>query len=349
MHIPDGFIDPGTSAAAGVVAVGAIGMCVKQAGKAIDDREVPLAGLAAAFVFSVQMLNFPVASGTSGHLLGGALAAVLVGPWLGPLCVAVVLLVQALLFADGGLSALGLNILNMAVIGAWGGYLVFVVLRSVLPRARSSIVAASGIAAGVVGAVGSVGVHVAVRDRRQRCGVAVDRRRGDGRHPRADRDRRRTDHSDDGQCRHGGAPRSRVRGAWLHLRPDRHRDPGDDSSRGLIVVRRNIIGLVVVGLVVAVALATFASPFASSSPDGLEKVAADKALDTDVEAHALAGGPLADYGVEGVDNARVSTGLAGLIGVAVTFAVGFGVFAVIKRARVEPDPRPEPTSAAAGP
>ena len=149
MHIPDGFIDPGTSAAAGVVAVGAIGMCVKQAGKAIDDREVPLAGLAAAFVFSVQMLNFPVASGTSGHLLGGALAAVLVGPWLGPLCVAVVLLVQALLFADGGLSALGLNVLNMAVIGAWGGYLVFVVLRSVLPRARSSIVAASGIAAGV--------------------------------------------------------------------------------------------------------------------------------------------------------------------------------------------------------
>ncbi len=114
-------------------------------------------------------------------------------------------------------------------------------------------------------------------------------------------------------------------------------------------MRRNIIGLVVVGLVVAVALATFASPFASSSPDGLEKVAADKALDTDVEAHALAGGPLADYGVEGVDNARVSTGLAGLIGVAVTFAVGFGVFAVIKRARVEPDPRPEPTSAAAGP
>ena len=114
-------------------------------------------------------------------------------------------------------------------------------------------------------------------------------------------------------------------------------------------MRRNIIGLVVVGLVVAVALATFASPFASSSPDGLENVAADKALDTGVEAHALAGGPLADYGVEGVDNARVSTGLAGLIGVAVTFAVGFGVFAVIKRARVGPDPRPEPTSAAAGP
>ncbi len=132
MHIPDGFIDSRTSLAAGAVAVGAIGVCVKQASKAIDDKEVPLAGLAAAFVFSVQMLNFPVANGTSGHLLGGALAAVLVGPWLGPLCVAVVLLVQGLLFADGGLSALGLNIVNMALISAWGGYLVFVALRAVL-------------------------------------------------------------------------------------------------------------------------------------------------------------------------------------------------------------------------
>ncbi|HWM19298.1 MAG TPA: PDGLE domain-containing protein [Ilumatobacteraceae bacterium] len=114
-------------------------------------------------------------------------------------------------------------------------------------------------------------------------------------------------------------------------------------------MRRNIIGLVIAGLVVAVALATFVSPFASSSPDGLEKVAADKALDTEVEDHALAGGPLAEYGVEGVDNARVSTGLAGLIGVGVTFAVGFGLFAVIKRVRVEPDPMRESSSVAAGP
>lgn len=149
MHIPDGFIDAGTSAAAGVVAIGAIGVCVKQASKALDDREVPLAGLTTAFVFAVQMLNFPVATGTSGHLLGGALAAVLVGPWLGPLCIAVVLVVQGLLFADGGLSALGLNIVNMSVIGAWGGYLVFVVLRSILPRARPSIVVAAGVAAGL--------------------------------------------------------------------------------------------------------------------------------------------------------------------------------------------------------
>jgi cobalt/nickel transport system permease protein len=135
----------------------------------------------------------------------------------------------------------------------------------------------------------------------------------------------------------------------LQLRPDRRPDPGDDSGRRLIVVRRNVLSLVTAGLVVAFLLATLASPFASSSPDGLEKVAADKALDTKVENHALAGGPLADYGVEGVGNQRVSTGLAGLIGVAVTFTVGFGVFAVIKRVRVEPEPGRGTRSAAAGP
>ena len=116
-----------------------------------------------------------------------------------------------------------------------------------------------------------------------------------------------------------------------------------------MMVRKSVVGLIIAGLIVAVLLATFVSPFASSSPDGLEKVAADKALDTEVEDHGLADGPLADYGVEGVHNERVSTGLAGLIGVAVTFAVGFGVFAVIKRVRVEPDPRRETSSAAAGP
>ena len=122
MHIPDGFINAGTSAAVGVIAVGCVAVSVRKASDDLDDRQVPLAGLVAAFIFAVQMLNFPVASGTSGHLLGGVLAAVLVGPWVGALCVTVVLLVQALLFADGGLSALGLNIVNMAIVGAWGGY-----------------------------------------------------------------------------------------------------------------------------------------------------------------------------------------------------------------------------------
>ncbi len=93
------------------------------------------------------MLNFPVANGTSGHLLGGVLAAVLVGPWVGTLCVTVVLTVQALLFADGGLSALGLNVVNMAMVGAFGGYAVFLLIRRLLPRSRPSVTVASGLAA----------------------------------------------------------------------------------------------------------------------------------------------------------------------------------------------------------
>jgi cobalt/nickel transport system permease protein len=149
MHIPDGFIDGTTSAGAAVVAAGGLGATLRRAGEVLDERRVPLAGLVAAFVFAVQMLNFPVASGTSGHLLGGALAAVLVGPAVGAVCVSVVLAVQALLFADGGLSALGLNILNMALVTAFGGYAVFVLARRVMSRTPSSVVLAAGIAAAV--------------------------------------------------------------------------------------------------------------------------------------------------------------------------------------------------------
>src|SRR6185295_18657159 len=129
MHIPDGFIDGQTSLAAGAVAVAGLGVCLKKASDTMEDKQIPLAGLTSAFNFAVQMLNFPVAGGTSGHLLGGVLAAVLVGPWMGSLCVSVVLVVQALLFADGGLSALGLNIVNMALVTAVVGYLVFLALR----------------------------------------------------------------------------------------------------------------------------------------------------------------------------------------------------------------------------
>jgi cobalt/nickel transport system permease protein len=148
MHIPDGFIDGPTSAAMGAVAVVGVGVCAKKARDALDDRQAPLAGLTAAFIFAVQMLNFPVAGGTSGHLLGGVLAAVLVGPWVAVLCMTVVLGVQAL-FADGGLSALGLNITTMGIVTAFAGYALFVVLRKVLPKTKSSVAVASGVAAGI--------------------------------------------------------------------------------------------------------------------------------------------------------------------------------------------------------
>ena len=149
MHIPDGFINAPTSLAAGAVAAGGVGVSLRRAAQTLQERQAPLAGLVDAYIFAVQMMNFPVAAGTSGHLLGGLLAAVLVGPWAGALCVAVVLLVQALLFADGGLSALGLNIINMALVTAWGGYAIFLLLRRALPATKASVTAAAGVAAGV--------------------------------------------------------------------------------------------------------------------------------------------------------------------------------------------------------
>jgi cobalt/nickel transport system permease protein len=145
MHIPDGFIDGATSLAAGGVSAAGLGASVRRAGAYLDDRRAPLAGLVAAFVFAVQLLNFPVASGTSGHLVGAALAAVLVGPWAAVICLAVVLFVQAL-FADGGLTALGLNVLNMGIVAGLGGWVVFRAVRWILPATRGSVVAASAVA-----------------------------------------------------------------------------------------------------------------------------------------------------------------------------------------------------------
>jgi len=148
MHIPDGFINAGTSVGAGVVAAGGLGVAIKKTSEYMEDKQVPLAGLTSAFIFAVQMLNFPVAAGTSGHLLGGVLAAILVGPWAGVICIAVVLIVQAL-FADGGITALGLNILNMGLVTALGGYTLYLALRRILPKRKTSVIVAAGIAAGL--------------------------------------------------------------------------------------------------------------------------------------------------------------------------------------------------------
>lgn len=147
MHIPDGFIGPGVSAAAGLTAIGGFGIALRKARDYLTDRLVPMAALVAAFVFATQMINFPVLPGMSGHLLGGVLAAVLVGPWAGYIVVALVLIVQALLFADGGLSALGLNIVNMSLIGAVGGYLIYRVLVRLGGSRPSVIPVFAGLAA----------------------------------------------------------------------------------------------------------------------------------------------------------------------------------------------------------
>ncbi|GAA2560583.1 energy-coupling factor ABC transporter permease [Mycolicibacterium diernhoferi] len=122
MHMSDGIINAPVSLMFAAIAVAALGFCGWRAQRELDERTVPLAGLVAAFIFAVQMVNFPILPGVSGHLLGGALAAILVGPYTGALCVAIVLVVQSLLFADGGVSALGTNIANMSLIGVAAGY-----------------------------------------------------------------------------------------------------------------------------------------------------------------------------------------------------------------------------------
>ena len=157
MHIANGIVDARTSAAFAIVSLVALGFCVMRGRADLDDRLAPMAGLVAAFIFAVQMLNFQVLPGVAGHLLGGALAAVLVGPWVGALCVATVLIVQCLLFADGGLTALGLNIFNMAILGTAAGYLVVAGLLRLLPGTASGAATTAFIASVISVVVASQG------------------------------------------------------------------------------------------------------------------------------------------------------------------------------------------------
>jgi cobalt/nickel transport system permease protein len=348
MHVPDGFINTPVSVAAGVAAAGAVAVSLRGARRELGgspaelpgaDRTAPLAGLVAAFVFAVQMLNFPVAAGTSGHLLGGALAAILVGPFTGVLCIAVVLLMQGILFADGGLTALGVNITVMGVVTVLVAYGLFRGLVKILPRTRRSVTAASFVAALVsvpaaaaaftllyavggltevpIGSVltAMVGVHVLIG-----IGEAMIT--------------------------------TLTVGAVIAVRPDLVY-----GARGLSAPLKLRVGGELVdapaaagpapaaarsprrlwlgGLVTSLVLAGFVSFYASADPDGLEKVAADKGIDRTVEEHAAADSPLADYGVKDVSDARLSGGLAGVIGVGATVALGSGVFYVVRRRRSE--------------
>lgn len=136
MHIPDGFLSNGVNAATFVISAGACAYGVKRVNRSFGEREVPLMGVTAAFIFAAQMLNFPVAGGTSGHFLGAVFSSVLMGPWAGLIIMTIVLVVQCLGFADGGLTALGSNILNMGVIGTLGGYSAFYLLYILFRRTR---------------------------------------------------------------------------------------------------------------------------------------------------------------------------------------------------------------------
>ncbi|HEY8453798.1 MAG: energy-coupling factor ABC transporter permease [Micromonosporaceae bacterium] len=139
LHVADGVIEAPVAALFAALAVAMLGVCLVRGRRELDDRLAPMAGLVAAFVFAAQMLNFPVLPGVSGHLVGGALAAVLVGPWVAALCLAVVLIVQALVFADGGLTALGVNITNMALVSTLVAVAVVALLLRLLPRTTAGL------------------------------------------------------------------------------------------------------------------------------------------------------------------------------------------------------------------
>lgn len=354
MHVPDGFIDAPVSAAAGVVAAGAVAVSLRGARRELGgtsrssaaenggERTAPLAGLVAAFIFAVQMLNFPVAAGTSGHLLGGALAAILVGPYTGVLCVTVVLLMQGILFADGGLTALGVNVLDMGVTTAVVAYALFRGLLGVLPRTRRSVTAASFVAAlvSVPAAAGvftliywiggttdipigkvftaMVGVHALIG-----IGEAVITALTVGAVIAVRPD-----------LVHG----ARGLTTSLKLRVDGELVDAPPGNAAAPVAARSHRGIWATGLVTALVLAGFVSYYASANPDGLEKVAADQGIDKKTEEHAAKDSPLADYGVKDVSNARISGGLAGVIGVGATIVVGSGVFYVVRRRRTPDAP-----------
>ncbi len=146
MHIPDGFLALNTWIPAWVVSAGGIGYCIRKTSQTLKDKIVPLMGVMSAFSFAAQMLNFPVAGGTSGHFLGGVLAAILLGPYAAAIVIAVVLTAQCLIFQDGGLTALGANIFNMSFIGAMGGYLIYVGIHRVI-KSKAGMMASAGIAA----------------------------------------------------------------------------------------------------------------------------------------------------------------------------------------------------------
>ncbi|MFG2341343.1 energy-coupling factor ABC transporter permease [Streptomyces yangpuensis] len=335
MHVPDGFINAPVSVAAGVAAAAAVAVSLRGARRELDERTAPLAGLVAAFIFAVQMLNFPVAAGTSGHLMGGALAAILVGPYTGVLCVSVVLLMQGILFADGGLTALGVNITVMGVVTVVTAHLLFRGLLRVLPSTRRSVTVAGFVAALVsvpaaaaaftaVYAVGGttdvplgkvltamVGVHVLIG-----IGEALITAATVGAVIAVRPD-----------LVHG----ARGLATPLKLRVDGELVDAPAAAPAPAAVGGSTKKVWATGLVTALVLAGFVSFYASANPDGLEKVAADKGIDAKVEEHAAAGSPLADYGVKDVEDARLSGGLAGIIGVGVTVVAGTGIFWAVRR------------------
>ena len=131
MHIPDGFLDLKTVVTTSIVSAGGLGASIYRVKKIFKARVIAIMGVLAALIFALQMINFSIPGGTSGHLLGGALSSIVAGPFAGSIILSVVLIVQALIFNDGGITALGANIFNMAIIGVFSSYLIYYLIRKI--------------------------------------------------------------------------------------------------------------------------------------------------------------------------------------------------------------------------
>jgi cobalt/nickel transport system permease protein len=328
VHIPDGFLDGATSAGTAVVAVGGLGYSIRRAGAYLQDNRIALTGLVAAFIFALQLLNFPVAAGTSGHVLGGALAVILVGPWLGITAVSVVVIVQALLIADGGVSALGANVLNMAIVTGLVGWCLFRLMMRFLPKNWTSVlvstftaalvsVVASSIAFVVEYAIGGRGNVDVATVFGAMAGVHFLIGVGEGLITAV-------------AVAAVGASRPELIAGLKD---------SDLAAKDRSPVRAGIWGFAAAGLLVAALLVLVAAPLASSEPDGLERVAIDQGFIESAEDHPMSESPLADYGVSGIEGESTGTRVAGLVGVLITFGVGaaiVGTFVVIRRKSATP-------------
>lgn len=324
MHAPDGFLNAGTALATAAISAGVVGTAARHAGSQLADRQVPLAGMSAAFVFAAQMVNFPVAAGTTGHLLGGALAAILLGPSVGAVVMAVVVGVQALVFADGGLTAIGYNVLNLAIVTTFGGYAVFRLAVRVLPATRSGAAAAAGVAAGASVVLSAMAFSLEwlfgatapiAFDRVFGAMVGVHTLIGIGE----------------------GVLTAMVLSAIIAVRPDLVYGLRDRAVRQP-EVHRVSRRAVVAGLgLAAVMLATAVSQLSGQAPDGLERVAHD--LGITGTAGGIPGALFADYATNGLQNESTSLAVAGLAGLVIVGLVSAGLLSATRDTRRD---RPAP-------
>lgn len=293
MHIPDGFLSIVISLICWAITVAVLGVAISRTNKSLGEKQVPLMGVMAAFIFAAQMLNFPVAGGTSGHLLGGALAAITLGPWAGMLAMTAVITVQGLLFQDGGLLVMGANILNMGLLTAAVGYGLY---RSVTGTSQGTKLIMAGVAAWLSVMTGALATSLQLwLSGTARLNIVVPAML--------------ITHALIGL---GEALITVTALAFIfRTRPDLL---GEDSASA-----KGGRGWVVAGVLLTL-LVIVLSPLASTDPDGLNRVAMDLGF---IHTAQSGSGPLAGYTVPFLANTSVAKIVAGAIGVLVILALAF--------------------------